>query len=410
MKKYILSLALLLIISLALISCRPNDDASTPALEPELTHDDTYNQEPEHDYTNAATSRIVRFYYHNSEIDPNFYLLPEAYQYVSEEIDLGDVEMRTFIRLMYEHTGIRILNIWAEGGKLNINLDASELEHFDRGTTGSLDRGNILNKTIASLFYMGSFEILVDGQRGVMTNHFSFNYEAIVENGEIVRFDFFDPLTHESPSSLHPLAEALSEFFVNLAPVPYWHPMSSNSHAILVDVDGNGTQGVIAAKWSADRQHYLPNSTGDDPIFVQRFFLLSNNHARPVDLNTNFAVTPNRRLIGMSNADGQGISLRAYTLFNFVDGNLVPTKSISATEYWRREGYGYHPNHDGNSYLVNYHTADFPDFWNRNHEQDQTITHEEFNELLIRYGLHDTITSFWELPDDTAAILQMPLN
>ncbi|MCL2399536.1 MAG: hypothetical protein FWC91_07340, partial [Defluviitaleaceae bacterium] len=229
---------------------------------------------------------------------------------------------------------------------------------------------------------------------------------------------------HTQPSTApHPFANALSEFFVNLAPVPDWVTpdtntvmQNSSTHAILVDVDGNGAQGMLASKWTTDVQHYIPHSSAES-LFVQRLFLLAGNQARPLIFD-NMAVTPTGRLITMSNVDGQGILMRAYTLLGFNNGQLAPTKSIMVTEYgdWFRyltgEGNDYfmvynfvwEPSGEENKYAINYHTGEF---WSRNTEQDQSITHAAFNELMTQYGLHDTTGFVWELQDETNAILSM---
>jgi len=115
-------------------------------------------------------------------------------------------------------------------------------------------------------------------------------------------------------------------------------------------------------------------------------------------------------LVLMSGANGQGVSMRIYTLLDFVDGSFVPIKSITVTEYWRRDGYGIHPDHDGNSYFMSNHAG--VEFGNRDWEQDIPLTHDEFNELMVRYGLYGakSLWDLWELPNDAYAILAMSAN
>jgi len=133
---------------------------------------------------------VIRFFYHSMELDPYFELSPEAYAYNTETIPRGYWE-KEFIRLMYAHTGISISRLWFDGCKLYVDLHENELRMFDHGSTGAYDRGIRLNRTLASLPGVASFEVLVDSERGAMTSHFSFNYIAIVEYGEIIRFDSF---------------------------------------------------------------------------------------------------------------------------------------------------------------------------------------------------------------------------
>lgn len=214
-----------------------------------------------------------------------------------------------------------------------------------------------------------------------------------------------------APDNLHPFANALSDFFVNLAPVPEWaaqlpEQMHFSTHAILVDVDGNGTQGMLASKWTSDVQQYLPHSSAES-LLVHRLFLLAGNQTRPVDLH-NMAVTRAGRLITTNGADGQGASMSAYTLLGFTDGQLTPVKSIMRTAYGHWE---YHiemvwvSSGEDDTYAVNYHTTEF---WERGWEQDQPLSHTEFHELLVRYGLNYGANPFiWQLPDETNAILSL---
>lgn len=143
------------------------------------------------DYEPAAETVTVRFYYHSAELDPNIYALPEAFLYNAETIPAKSLE-EEFIRLMHEYTGIRILDLRFVEAKLYINLHEEAISFFDHhGSAGGLINATIFEKTIASLPGINSFEVLVDEQRGVQGHHFSFNYIAIVENGEVVRHEFF---------------------------------------------------------------------------------------------------------------------------------------------------------------------------------------------------------------------------
>jgi len=192
----------------------------------------------------------------------------------------------------------------------------------------------------------------------------------------------------------HPFADALSEFFINIAPVPEWAlltpyhtvTMSVSTHAILVDVDGNGTQGMLASKWTTDVQRYLPHSSAES-ILVHRLFLQSpNGQTRPIALD-NMAVTPAGRLVTTSAADGQGISMSTYTLLDFNNGQLTPVKSIMRTAYGHWEYHGvstWVASGEADSYAVNHHTSEF---WSRSIEQDQPLTHAEFHQLLATHGL-----------------------
>ena len=228
----------------------------------------------------------------------------------------------------------------------------------------------------------------------------------------------------------HPFAIVLSEFFVNLAPQPYFEPSDFSldwtpwlypysSHAILVDLDGNGTQGMLAAKLSDDWRRYAPFAMYPDPIFVHRLFMLYGDEVITVYFHqwpdqaaagrTAYffhmaGVTPAGRLVLMPSAAICGFASWAYTLLELSGGYLTPVKSISVDETSPWDGYRYVHDPGLNEYRLSYHTEDF---WQRDREQDIPLTYEEFHELLILYGLHGTTFNVWELPDETDAILLM---
>jgi len=137
----------------------------------------------------------VRFYYHSREIDPNVELLPEAYLYNPEEIPTEQFRDE-FIRLLYVHTDITACDLWFDGDRLYIDLHEDENSHFNRGSTGSADRGIRLYKTLASVPGIASFEVHVGGIRGAYTSHFSFYYVVLVEDGEIVGYEEFEPFDY----------------------------------------------------------------------------------------------------------------------------------------------------------------------------------------------------------------------
>jgi len=113
---------------------------------------------------------------------------PESYLYVEEEIP-ESILWQEFIHLMYQHTGIRVWDWWLDGSELYVDLESIEAQFFNWGSTGSNHRGMVLTKTLASFPGVSQFEVLVGGFSGVSTSHYSFNWVAIVEDGEIIRLD-----------------------------------------------------------------------------------------------------------------------------------------------------------------------------------------------------------------------------
>ena len=130
----------------------------------------------------------VRFYYHDFIRDPYMNMLhADYYNPVYEEIP-GEYFWEEFIRLMFEHTGIRIWDMWLEGDKLYVDFHSTEWFFFNRGTTGSTDRGMRMSLSLASIPGISSFELLVGGEAGVWVDHFAFGTYHI-ENGEIVGWE-----------------------------------------------------------------------------------------------------------------------------------------------------------------------------------------------------------------------------
>ena len=204
-----------------------------------------------------------------------------------------------------------------------------------------------------------------------------------------------------APADARLLADALASFSQ-----PDGSAQTISTQAILVDVDGSGTPGIIASKWS-----FLTDQ--GRPFFTQRLFYIYDNqlrHDHHPPFAIMFAVTSAGRLIAIDGADGQGVSMRTYTLLGIEDGIIIPAKSISVTEFWRIDGYGVgvpeHLGDDENVYQLRYVDRN----WTWDWEQDQPITHGEFHELITRYGLHNVIRDLWELPDDTPAILSISTN
>ena len=206
----------------------------------------------------------------------------------------------------------------------------------------------------------------------------------------------------------HPFAQVLSDFLVNLTiPNNYSDHPGHSYHAVLVDMDGRGTPGMLASKWTSDFSRYTPNSANVSPRFVQRLFFIYNGQLHEDEIGG--SATSTGRFVRTGGANGQGVSLRTYTFFDIIDGILTPMKSVSITEYLR-DWYGIQPDHEGNSYRLSNHPG--VDYWRRDSEQDQILTHEEFNEIAQRYGLHDVNHIMWELPNTGEAhtILRMEAN
>ena len=195
MKKCIIYLALALFVLFVFAACGGNNNTDTTPTETGPTHEDTVNQE--HSNANGYEMATVRFYYHSTELDPNAELPPESFLYNAEDIPVDNLA-EEFIRLMYEHTGVRILDMWHQheyegnGVMYIINLHEDAVGFFDHhGTIGGTRNLTIFEKSISSLPGMSAFEVRINGEPGVAGNHFNFNQTTIVQNGEVIDRVFF---------------------------------------------------------------------------------------------------------------------------------------------------------------------------------------------------------------------------
>jgi hypothetical protein len=175
--------------------------------------------------------------------------------------------------------------------------------------------------------------------------------------------------------------------------------MPYSTHAVLVDIDGNGTQGMVASKW-VEGQHQNPHRR-------QYLFWLCNGELRQQTFGfERFGISSTGRLVFIDVDGACNISLYTYTLFDFVDGELSLVKIMNRWEYWAL-GWMLEDYCDpdylhifGSEYALRTYTNDR--VW-----EMVSLTHEEFDEMLTQHGLHETKDT-WELPDETQAILSLP--
>ena len=206
------------------------------------------------------------------------------------------------------------------------------------------------------------------------------------------------PVAPDAPANPHPFADVLASFFVNLTtPGHYGGMMQHSYHAVLVDVDGQGTPGVVASRWAFDGDRRHPFAFSDfisiSPRFEQRLFFMYDNQLHEINWRQ-WGVTPSGRLVALDFIGACDILMTEHILLRVEDGRLVGIKSVSITEAtW-----------GDNHYSVNYHINEY---LMRDFEQSQSLTRTEFDELMVRYGLYGTHTNVWELPDDTHRVLAM---
>jgi len=204
------------------------------------------------------------------------------------------------------------------------------------------------------------------------------------------------PTLPNAPGNPHPFAEALTNFFVDLTTAAEWPGMPYSYHALLVDVDGKGTPGVVASRWTyGDRgdPFSFSNFISIHPHFTQTLFFMYDDELQEVVWHR-WGVTPSGRLV-MLDMDGVcGVARTDYILLDVNDGRLVGVKALTA---WILTW-------GDNDYAVNYNLGEF---LVSGFEHMQQLTHKEFYELMRSYNLYGTSPNIWELPDDTYTILAM---
>lgn len=163
----------------------------------------------------------------------------------------------------------------------------------------------------------------------------------------------------------HPFATALQQFIADAG---------GQAVAFLVNADGAGTEAMLAIDYSE-----FPHGT----LFFLYGGILVAEDVGPQDAGfvTSVTVRDNRAVNAM--ADGGSMS---YTLFEIEGGRLVETLIIFSEMS------------DGQT--NNYYYGG----WG-----GQSITGQEFNDILIRYGMDNLRGPWWDLQDESAVILAKTL-
>lgn len=109
----------------------------------------------------------MRFYRHYD----NF---PEPiYSYVEEEISPEGWQAQV-VDHMLAHSDIRLANLWFEEDRLVVDLTPAGAMPFNWGSLGSAMHGRSLLDSLFTLPGAAEIEVLVGGQRNIITSHFSF--------------------------------------------------------------------------------------------------------------------------------------------------------------------------------------------------------------------------------------------
>ncbi|MCL2353249.1 MAG: hypothetical protein FWC69_01310 [Defluviitaleaceae bacterium] len=187
------------------------------------------------------------------------------------------------------------------------------------------------------------------------------------------------------------LAEALASFFddENLRQPPEWIELEGSTHGVLVDVDGNGTIGVIATKWI--------DGLWGTVATTQRVFYVYNGALGYIDHErASMTVTNQGRLVARESLIGTFPLFASYALFAFDDGELVMERTLTTSSTMGENG------HILNTYTINTTDRDFGD---RDESNNIEISPAEFREMVEHYGLPEDFKAVWWLDDETDDIL-----
>ena len=220
--------------------------------------------------------------------------------------------------------------------------------------------------------------------------------------------------TESEVSYRHPFAVALADFFaepvsvIDFATYYFWLPMPYANHAIFVDMDGIGTVGVLASRWRYETRALRSNTHR----FEQNIFWLCDGDVRE-EVVWDLSTTLSGQLVQISVDGACNNTVTRYTLFGFVDGELVRTTTLGIWEFWVHTGHIYENGNifeDPNSPIVvlevNYGLATH---WRVPYRYDD-ITSEEAYEFMTQHDLHGATHHVWEWADQTHEILAMTID
>jgi len=178
--------------------------------------------------------------------------------------------------------------------------------------------------------------------------------------------------SHEITENAHPFAVALAHFNANT---------TGDTKAFLVDVDGNNTAGMLVIDL-----YDFPMGT---------LFYLHNGVIHQADVGGQDAgfvssMTVNgRRLVNMMSDGGDW----SFTLFSINESGTLEAEFI----IYVQGGFG-----EQNRYFM--FTNPPPNFpWDNRY----AITHDDYNELLSRYGLDNVRGAWWNMDDESNIIMNL---
>jgi len=270
-----------------------------------------------------------------------------------------------------------------------------------------------MRKILLGSFILGTVLFLAACDNQLPYYHEVEAYDVISLVEEVADEAIYDAKTVDSlvkdEADYNPLASALYSFFEDAvhAPAPedfYGYFMPYSTHAIFVDLDGNGTQGVLASRW-------VQNQRSRHSFEQYLLWFCGGELRKESPMFFRFSVTPSGRLVMMDEIGACNIFVDLWALLDFVDGELAFIEGVSIRTSW---ALGWMlEDYDDPDYLhifgiyynlITYTNGNPWESHSRSWEETP-ITYEEFQEIMVRHGLHDAISHVWEFPDETQTIL-----
>jgi hypothetical protein len=130
--------------------------------------------------------------------DADDYDKPKEVIIVAVDKKLYQDNITEAINKMFELTALKINKAVVTGNLITVDLPREVALKFNRGSAGGITYTNILAMTLLNLPGIEEMEVTVDGIKGVVADHFSFNGKFVKdENGSKYKFNESDMPSHE---------------------------------------------------------------------------------------------------------------------------------------------------------------------------------------------------------------------
>ncbi|MCL2372128.1 MAG: hypothetical protein FWC78_01830 [Defluviitaleaceae bacterium] len=382
MKKYVLSLTLAAVMLLAFAACNRNGSQETAANTSPTPNATEANQPPQ------TTTAYARHQFRNLGFSIEFPSFWGGKFGVATRVGELDGETAHFAGVYHIATRAELYALSGfeyGGGLLTLGRIAGE-QFADVAPGDSIflpqPGVSILLAQTGGYIYFANFPSGVEYNADDPSSEAAAEYLEMIGHWEPGHWDFLASsfmLLNSVDTGI--FATALADYFAGSAE---GSPFGFDTWAGVVDIDGDGTLGVLAIR------HDLPDGF---PVQVARVFYESSGEVAYMDIENyedfpQVLMTAEGRLV-QNVAFGRW--MWSFTLFGLENGRLTPTLTIFVDSYEETTEGG-----------QNYYT--YPGGWQAGFENANQITQDEFDGLVARYGLYNFVSPSWA-EDETQRIL-----